>query len=137
MVIAVNLIKTIIATSIYLLVSPFLLIYLLILGEKNQHEYPRRKEETREEPPFALESAARGELFRKCVGKSMAAVPVRRVQSKVRSGKLVPSTSKAKDSTLPSKLWPIKREERTDASLRRVRTNSLRDRKTEREGEFS
>lgn len=137
MVIVVNLIKTIIATSIYLLVSPFLLIYLLILGEKNQHEYPRRKEETREEPPFALESAARSELFRKCVGKSVAAVPVRRVQSKVRSGKLVSSASKTKDSTLPSKLWTTKRGERTDASLRRVRANPVRDGQTERKGELS
>lgn len=137
MVIAVNLIKTIIATSFYFVLSPFLLIYLLIRGEQPAHEYPRRKEETRAEPPFPLESLERSKLFRECVGKSVATVPVRRVQSSVRSGKLVSPTRKTKDSSLSGQLWPIKREERTDAGLRRVRTNSIRDRKTEREGEFS
>lgn len=135
--VVVRLISAIMASSLYLALSPFLLIYLLIRGEQPQHEYARRKEETRAEPAFALESAARVELFRKCVGKSVAVVPVRRVQSTVRSGKLVPTAAQTKNTILHRQLRTDERGKRTDASLRRVRSNTVRHWQTKGKGSSS
>lgn len=127
--VVVRLINAIIATSIYLLLTPLILLAILFRKEQ-EHEYPRRKKEEREEPPFSLESVERRELLRKCAGKSMATLPVRGVQSQVRSRELVSSVAKAKDTLLSGELRKAQRAERTDAGLRRIRSNHVCNRKT-------
>lgn len=134
--VVVNLISAIIATSLYMFLTPVLLAWMLVrdwsnLGGTETHEYARKKE-AREEPPFTLESAERVKLFRKCVGEPVATVPIRRVQSKERSGKLVSSIAQTEDTLLPSELRQTERGQRTHASLRRVRSNAVRDWKAER-----
>lgn len=131
----VRLINAVIIGSLYIVFSPFMLLWLMF-RRTTPHEYARKKETT-EEPPFTLESAARVELFRKCVGKSVAALPVRRVRSKVGSGELVRPATQAEDSVLSGQLRQAQRAERTDASLRRVRSNGICNRKTERTSSIS
>lgn len=133
--VVVRLINAVIISSIYLLISPLLLARLLFWREE-KHEYPREKKEATE-PPFPLESAARVELFRKCVGKSVATLPFRRMPKKVRSGELVSPITPTEDSVFSGKLWQVERHQRVDASLRRVRSKRVRDGKAERASSIS
>lgn len=133
---AVKLIAAIIATSIYICLTPFMLVWMMFQRDEERVAYAR-KEEERTEPPFTLESDSRVELFRKCVGQSVAAVPVRRVQSEVRSRELVSAIAQTEDTLFLGKLRKTERGERAHASLRRVRSNAVRDRKTERKDHFS
>lgn len=132
----VRLIGAIIATSIYICLTPVMLLWMIFQGDEKRVAYAR-KEKERTEPPFTLESDSRVKLFRECAGQSVATLSVRRVQSEVRGRKLVSSIAQTKDTLLPGKLRKAERGERTHASLRRIRSNAVRDRKTERKDHFS
>lgn len=112
--------------SIYFLLTPVLFFVILFFREEEKY-YAKEEDKKQTE---SLESAGRVELLRRFAHKPMATVSVHRSAEAQRRGELVSSSSKEEDSLLPRKLrqnGPRRQNERPEASLRRIRTKSVRD----------
>lgn len=114
-----------ILASLYLLLTPIVLLVIMVC--KDEEKYHAK--EASEESPKPLESSNGVELHRRPTDKPVAAVSVHRSTQAKRCGELVSSSSEEEDSLLPRKLRENghgRQQQRPEASLRRIRTKSVR-----------
>lgn len=123
-----------ILASLYLLLTPFVLLVIMFRREdtpcgrvKDEEKYHAK--EASEESPKPLESSDRVELHGRPTDKPMATVSVHRSAEAKRRRELVSPSSEEEDSLLPRKLRENghgRQQQRPEASLRRIRTKSVR-----------
>ena len=114
-----------ILASLYLLLTPVVL--LVIMFSKDEEKYHAK--EASEESPKSLESSDRVELHGRPTDKPMATVSVHRSAEAKRRRELVSPSAEEEDSLLPRKLRENghgRQQQRPEASLRRIRTKSVR-----------
>lgn len=111
--------------SLYLLLTPFMLLVIMFFKDEEKHH----AKEASEESPKSLESSGRMELHGGTPDKPVATVSVHRSTEAKRRRELVSPSSEEEDSLLPRKLWENgygRQQQRPETSLRRIRTKSVR-----------
>lgn len=111
--------------SIYLLLTPVVLLVIMFLREEEKYH----AKEASEESPQPLESSSGMELYGRPTNKPMATVSVYRSTETKRRRELVLPFTEEEDSLLPRKLRENghgRQQQRPEASLRRIRTKSVR-----------
>lgn len=111
--------------SLFLLLTPFLLLASMFLKEEDESN----EEEESEEQAQPLESVDGMELHGRTPDQPMATVSVHRSAEAERRRELVSASAEEEDSLLPRKLRENghgRQQQRPEASIRRVRSQSVR-----------
>ena len=119
-----------ILASLYLLLTPVLLLVMMFVKDDEEPKYDRNsKKEASEKQTEPLESARGVELHRRRPNKSVAVIPVHRSTEEERHRMLVSASAKEKDTVSDGVVrthGPRRQDEGLETGLRRVRSKSVR-----------